>query len=444
MPVEFGHGSSPLTRGKLVEGARLFDVVGLIPAHAGKTPLVSHRAISRPAHPRSRGENEYQVRKTVTVRGSSPLTRGKRDNDVSGRRQARLIPAHAGKTPGHVVTRQCAWAHPRSRGENRLDAHVAVIGFGSSPLTRGKPGAGLELDLRPRLIPAHAGKTSSPPSWEPGRAAHPRSRGENFLIVNVERKVDGSSPLTRGKRSNGRSRRHRGRLIPAHAGKTVAIEGGSLTYKAHPRSRGENAGVGELAERGAGSSPLTRGKRDRIGSCRYEARLIPAHAGKTLCRGWHCHGRGAHPRSRGENSPCTTSWLIRLGSSPLTRGKRHEVRGQGCAAGLIPAHAGKTGRWRSRSGVWTAHPRSRGENALPGLALPRTRGSSPLTRGKRGGGDPGVASGRLIPAHAGKTSRARREPDPHTAHPRSRGENAVDLPSGSAIAGSSPLTRGKR
>ena len=172
-------GSSPLTRGKLVEGARLFDVVGLIPAHAGKTPLVSHRAISRPAHPRSRGENEYQVRKSVTVRGSSPLTRGKRDNDVSGRRQA-------------------------------------------------------------RLIPAHAGKTSSPPSWEPGRAAHPRSRGENFLIVNVERKVDGSSPLTRGKHQTDRVRIHSRGLIPAHAGKTQQWPQPSASGAAHPRSRGEN------------------------------------------------------------------------------------------------------------------------------------------------------------------------------------------------------------
>ena len=91
-------GSSPLTRGKLVEGARLFDVVGLIPAHAGKTPLVSHRAISRPAHPRSRGENEYQVRKSVTVRGSSPLTRGKPDTLTHTSGSKRLIPAHAGKT----------------------------------------------------------------------------------------------------------------------------------------------------------------------------------------------------------------------------------------------------------------------------------------------------------------------------------------------------------
>ena len=91
-------GSSPLTRGKLVEGARLFDVVGLIPAHAGKTPLVSHRAISRPAHPRSRGENEYQARKSVTVRGSSPLTRGKPDTLTHTSGSKRLIPAHAGKT----------------------------------------------------------------------------------------------------------------------------------------------------------------------------------------------------------------------------------------------------------------------------------------------------------------------------------------------------------
>ena len=94
----FSSGSSPLTRGKLVEGARLFDVVGLIPAHAGKTPLVSHRAISRPAHPRSRGENEYQVRKSVTVRGSSPLTRGKPDTLTHTSGSKRLIPAHAGKT----------------------------------------------------------------------------------------------------------------------------------------------------------------------------------------------------------------------------------------------------------------------------------------------------------------------------------------------------------
>ena len=213
---------------------------------------------------------------------------------------------------------------------------------------------------------------------------------------------------------------------------------------AHPRSRGENVIVSVLADTKRGSSPLTRGKRDRIGSCRYEARLIPAHAGKTLCRGWHCHGRGAHPRSRGENSPCTTSWLIRLGSSPLTRGKRHEVRGQGCAAGLIPAHAGKTGRWRSRSGVWTAHPRSRGENGEVEIPEWRLDGSSPLTRGKRVERGANLIHIRLIPAHAGKTPSTCPADRRSRAHPRSRGENDEDASGGVGEAGSSPLTRGKR
>ena len=176
-----------------------------------------------------------------------------------------------------------------------------IFAPGSSPLTRGKLLLLLLGSRGGRLIPAHAGKTSSSRTWSGRWTAHPRSRGENIRPIGFASIAAGSSPLTRGKRSNGRSRRHRGRLIPAHAGKTVAIEGGSLTYKAHPRSRGENAGVGELAERGAGSSPLTRGKRFAGAGTATDAGLIPAHAGKTLCRGWHCHGRGAHPRSRGEN-----------------------------------------------------------------------------------------------------------------------------------------------
>ena len=50
---------------------------------------------------------------------------------------------------------------------------------GSSPLTRGKHGAGNVIALRPRLIPAHAGKTSYSPLLSFSQAAHPRSRGEN-------------------------------------------------------------------------------------------------------------------------------------------------------------------------------------------------------------------------------------------------------------------------
>ena len=71
----------------------------------------------------------------------------------------------------------------------------------------------------------------------------------------------GSSPLTRGKPETLRRDRHHDGLIPAHAGKTAHVTPSFLEYRAHPRSRGENVIVSVLADTKLGSSPLTRGKR---------------------------------------------------------------------------------------------------------------------------------------------------------------------------------------
>ena len=215
----------------------------------------------------------------------------------------------------------------------------------------------------------------------------------------------GSSPLTRGKREQGTGNREPPpRLIPAHAGKTHSSLSEHTQHQAHPRSRGENLGrVG--SDRGdGGSSPLTRGKPARRPRWGARRRLIPAHAGKT----WGCAGRdvrrAAHPRSRGENPAMAAKIGSYDGSSPLTRGKPRVGR-RGCPrVRLIPAHAGKTCFRRRFDRSCQAHPRSRGENPLPGLVGGFLVGSSPLTRGKRRGYvDAGVDLG-LIPAHAGKTS----------------------------------------
>ena len=71
-----------------------------------------------------------------------------------------------------------------------------------------------------RLIPAHAGKTSSRTATHCAARAHPRSRGENFTGIDGQRHEAGSSPLTRGKLTHARRRLTSMRLIPAHAGKT--------------------------------------------------------------------------------------------------------------------------------------------------------------------------------------------------------------------------------
>ena len=92
------------------------------------------------------------------------------------------------------------------------------------------------------------------------------------------------------------------------------------------------------------------------------------------------------------------------GSSLLTRGKQRCEGSRRTAAGLIPAHARKTFRINADRQARRAHPRSRGDNQVQVLKAHFGDGSSPLTRGKLADDIhvPGLPG--LIPAHAGKTS----------------------------------------
>ena len=180
----------------------------------------AYRRSRRKAHPRSRGENQTHTRVRQTTGGSSPLTRGKPLTQFKLSGSDGLIPAHAGKTSRPRLRSRRQRAHPRSRGENNKGGDGTGTSPGSSPLTRGKPWNGLDDNGNPGLIPAHAGKTTGQTAVRGGDWAHPRSRGENVLQCRRTSRLQGSSPLTRGKLHDARQERHRPRLIPAHAGKT--------------------------------------------------------------------------------------------------------------------------------------------------------------------------------------------------------------------------------
>ena len=276
-------------------------VRGLIPAHAGKTRPRSRRYGTSRAHPRSRGENKTGMGTNVVGAGSSPLTRGKLRRLRCHTFHRRLIPAHAGKTEDRGFTGHAMWAHPRSRGENPVCAVIRIAWLGSPPLTRGKPVA-VVVEAVPRgLIPAHAGKT-------PPISTHTRSLG----------------------------------LIPAHAGENLPLSWEPPML--------------------VGSSPLTRGKHVECEQIPRLQGLIPAHAGKTH-REWHPRaGSKAHPHSRGENAGRTVDVLVAPGSSPLTRGKLIPVQGRFLVERLIPAHAGKTHQATCPVPDTRAHPRSCREN----------------------------------------------------------------------------------
>ena len=255
--------------------------------------------------------------------GSSPLTRGKLSEEMGRAPHRGLIPAHAGKTLPSCSTRSHWRAHPRSRGENCARSSSLLSRLGSSPLTRGKPGVGDNRRNVDGLIPAHAGKTARPGEYGHGAEAHPRSRGENAQGHILTRSFEGSSPLTRGKLERLGGDGLGGGLIPAHAGKTRGRSPRPRPWRAHPRSRGENMQAAMQLTRDNGSSPLTRGKPCLVRNRSPLGGLIPAHAGKTLLMPAHM------PSMKG--------------SSPLTRGK---PSGQAGPAPPTPAH-----------------PRSRGENA---------------------------------------------------------------------------------
>ena len=275
--------------------------------------------------------------------------------------------------------------------------------------------------------------------------------------------VEGSSPLTQGKRCMilptgrpvrlipthagkpdfARRARRLGGLIPAHAGKTMTVPPVAIHRRAHPRSREENWSITAMTAFAPGSSPLTRGKLGYQPTHTLGAGLIPAHAGKTHKHGAKTAVSWAHPRSHGENILTTGDYDGNLGSSPLTRGKRLSMACGGSHGGLIPTHTGKTAASTSRCWRPTAHPHSHGENA-PGIASASWfQGSSPLTRGKHHGTDRRRARRGLIPTHAGKTAGHRARFRQQWAHPHSRRENPATARRIVCQVGSSPLTQGK-
>ena len=139
MMVPFRGGSSPLTRGKRYSVHRLTCACGFIPAHAGKTSHDPAHQSASTAHPRSRRENDLTEPIMELMPGSSSLTRGKLDRAAGPGQVVGLIPAHAGKTSCSVEPLGSVGAHPRSRGENGGTRSLRIPARGSSPLTRGKP-----------------------------------------------------------------------------------------------------------------------------------------------------------------------------------------------------------------------------------------------------------------------------------------------------------------
>ena len=136
--------------------------------------------------------------------GSPPHTRGKVRHLSHIPQLVGITPAHAGKSPWTAPKRQRNGDHPRTRGEKAMGIMVEEIKLGSPPHTRGKVGKHLHNPGGQGITPAHAGKSQlSESGFGTTQGSPPHTRGKGVVHSVVRSKV-GITPAHAGKRVPGK------------------------------------------------------------------------------------------------------------------------------------------------------------------------------------------------------------------------------------------------
>ena len=109
-------------------------------------------------HPRIRGTNGRNSRKSISGAGSSPHTRDKFSFTSLCQSWRRITPAYAGQMKYLITPIYESWDHPRIRGTNFFLLSSIFALQGSSLHTRDKYGRARGDDNHPGIIPAYAGQ----------------------------------------------------------------------------------------------------------------------------------------------------------------------------------------------------------------------------------------------------------------------------------------------
>ena len=236
----------------------------IIPAHAGNSDPTERSASCSTDHPRACGELSMMVFRAASTDGSSPRMRGTPANNSENFESPRIIPAHAGNSAARRPSWDRCPDHPRACGELSGDHPRGPAGAGSSPRMRGTPAYRPRPPILLRIIPAHAGNSGVRGGAYVLESDHPRACGELSWNEETPAWETGSSPRMRGTHPAVRVTHNLARIIPAHAGNSLA---GIVSVR-----------------RTCGSSPRMRVTRLSNSSRRGYWRIIPAHAGNSRAR----------------------------------------------------------------------------------------------------------------------------------------------------------------
>ena len=226
-------------RGKVVQRSMFAAYLGITPAHAGKSSACLISSPARWDHPRPCGEKRGRPRALLHLPGSPPPMRGKGARFRLPVNVVGITPAHAGKSFACFVLQIVTRDHPRPCGEKTRAKLPEMFVEGSPPPMRGKGAYIRYAQGVVRITPAHAGKSSIRQAARPGAVDHPRPCGEKSpttILVSVK---SGSPPPMRGKERAQKYHAQRRGITPAHAGKSPSTSFSRAASRDHPRPCGE-------------------------------------------------------------------------------------------------------------------------------------------------------------------------------------------------------------
>ncbi len=173
-------------------------------------------------------------------------------------------------------------------------------------------------------------------------------------------------------------------------------------------------------------------------------RFIPAGAGNTPQQPPSDSRGSVYPRWREEHGKPKPPPPTHSGLSPLARGTLVANEAISNQFRFIPASAGNTGNWKTKSWLSPVYPRWRGEHIKRQARSQNLYGLSPLARGTHTRRESCCLPCRFIPAGAGNTHPIASITCKSSVYPRWRGEHSSQQALRATNAGLSPLARGTR
>ncbi len=419
--VSDAKGPSPYARGAVIRLACHLRASGTIPA---------------------RGEQWNGSSSPFAWMGPSPRARGAARPTARSASPAGTIPVCAGSRSGCGRTSPTRWDHPRVRGEQFGARAGRFRRSGPSPRARGADRPPRLARGADGTIPACAGSRSCLIRTRPSPRDYPRVRGEQCCLTAPAPPEWGPSPRARGAVTTRGKTDDRPGTIPACAGSSVWRCGPARACRDHPRVRGEQVWASPPPHWQAGPSPRARGAAHHHPGLTVAIGTIPACAGSSTCPATSPRRSWDHPRVRGEQRAIEDVALPQEGPSPRARGAASAGPHRAGSPGTIPACAGSS--TPPPAPPWTPwdHPRVRGEQRVPSRFRERVQGPSPRARGAVDLRDRADLGDGTIPACAG-SSPASRPPRARAGdHPRVRGEQDGRGVPVSGGTGPSPRARG--